>query len=266
MGKRNLIYTICTFKADVYIPMIRVWLKSLLAYSDPRDFDLLFITNDLNEKEILAIKDLYKFSHTLMKVPNDYDLASALFRKFDIIDYSPMAKYDKVLFLDCDIIIQKNIATIFDLQPILEKGILYASKEENSSHENIFWSLGNYKPAQLDFFRRENIKCFNSGTFMFKPCAKMTGYFKKLRKFARKYENKHFYDQSFLNYFFNARKAANTTLMEGRVKIFAEVEKCYKNEVILHYAGIERYKEKEIMMNASFDRLQRGECDTINQS
>ena len=241
----NLVYTLVNYNTKDYIEMFKIFLKSLVYFSKP-NFELLIITDDITKSKIQKIKEIKEIKkvHYLI-VPFDNDLYHALLRKCDITEFKGFNDYDKIMYLDCDIIVQNDINKLFDIVKA-QPNKLYAPAE--GTLDGKYWTLNSYKKDDFERLRKNGINSFNSGTMLFKPSEQMKRHFQNVKKLALDYKGKHFYDQTFLNYYFNTNKISSTKYISDYVLLFPDVSKYYPYKTILHIAGIGRYKEKAKIM------------------
>ena len=157
------------------------------------------------------------------------------------------------MYVDCDVLVQRDLMDVFKNTPI-NKGVLYAPAE--GTLKGKFWYLDAYKESNVARLTKEGTKSFNSGTFMFIPTKTFLKHFENVKLFAMNYKGKeHFYDQSFINYYFNINGISSTKYISDVVKIFPEKEMYYPKKYIIHFAGIGRYLEKTKIMNEYLDKL-----------
>ena len=252
--KKYLLYVLVNYNIKYYIKMFKIFLKSLVLFSDMSSFDLMIITDERSEEYIKNIKELNKFTYDVLIRPDEEDLKHSLLRKFDIAHYEKFMDYSRILYIDIDVIVQKDIKNIFKSVPKLLSNTLYATKE--GTLEGRYWYLNSYHESNIEKLKKEKIDSFNSGMFMFKPDAKMKKHFLKLKTFAENYYEKNgeksvesFFDQSFMNYYFNINRLSNTEYMNEMYVMFPDTDKYYPNKTVLHIAGLGRYKEKSKIMN-----------------
>jgi lipopolysaccharide biosynthesis glycosyltransferase len=164
-----------------------------------------------------------------------------------------VTRYNKVLYLDCDIIVQADLMELFKKLPI-EKNVLYAPQE--GTLDGTFWYLDKYTNSNIARLTSEGTKSFNSGTFMFVPTNKFIKHFENVKNQGEQYTGKkHFYDQSFFNYYFNINNLSSTAFISDATRIFPESDKYYPNKYIIHFAGIGRYLEKTKIMKRYLNNL-----------
>jgi lipopolysaccharide biosynthesis glycosyltransferase len=173
-------------------------------------------------------------------------LYHALLNKCEIANYKEANKYKKIMYLDCDIIVQCDLTELLKNIPI-KPDLLYAPAEGTLTGE--YWYLNAYKDSNIERLEKDKVKSFNSGTFIFIPTKTFLTHFKNVKKLGETFKGeKHFYDQSFLNYYFNINNLSSTDFITDMVIIFPDPEKFYPNKCILHFAGLGRYMEKSKIM------------------
>lgn len=226
--------------------MFRMFAKGLSLFS-PSGYDLVIITDSDTQKEIAKIRDLKKLTGKVdyLIVNKDVDLHQALLRKFDIFKYDKIMDYEKVMYLDCDIVVQDDLCKMF--RSVRTKtGRLYAPAE--GTIDGKYWGLDAYRKEDYITLKKKGVKSFNSGTFMFVPDQDMKDHFMAAKRFALSYDRRHFYDQSFFNYYFNMKRLSATQGITRYVQLFPDTTQIYPDKIILHVAGIARYKKKTKMM------------------
>lgn len=258
----NLIYTLVNFRTQHYLQMFKVFVDSLASFSNLETFDMLVITDKATKPLIENIRNMKKFRQVYyLLVPSDDNLSHALLdnlshallRKFDIAQFNMLTSYDKVLYLDCDIIVQKDVNILFN-KIALEKNKLYAMAEGPLTGK--YWSLNAYQPSNIERLEKAHVKAFNSGTFLFAPSHEMSNHFKAVKELALSYKGNHFYDQSFMNYYFNTKGLSVTLPLLARyIKLFPDQNTLYPTKVILHFAGLGRYESKHRIMKAYLTKL-----------
>lgn len=249
----NLIYTVVNYHTTEYIKMFHLFIRSLFKTSNLDNIHIMIITDAQTKKKLTRLMEV-KMLHNLhfLEVPKDRDLFHVLLRKFDISLFPSLLNYDKVMYLDCDILVQRDVGILFNSVDF-QLNKLYAMAE--GPIEGRYWTLDLYKTSQLKRLHEKHVTGFNSGTFMFIPTIAMKHHFTALKELALQYDGNHFYDQSFMNYYFNTKGIAVTPpILSRHIKLFPDPNKRYPRKVILHFAGIGRYKEKAKMMEDYYEK------------
>jgi Glycosyl transferase family 8 len=248
---RDLVYTLVTFDPTLYVNLIKIFLRSICLFSS-RDFDILIITDCKTHRLIESLPEAKALSLLYLDVAVDDDLFHALLRKLDIVNFGDFLKYRKILYLDCDIIVQHDLCRIFrEVKAV--SNVLYAPEE--GTHDGKFWTLGLYRPIDFIEMKKRGIKSFNSGTFLFIPTREMLGHFKNVKRMAETFRGSHFYDQSFLNYYFNIRGMSSTRYISQFVKMFPDRSRYYPNKTLIHFTGIGDRKSKPGVMKDYFSKV-----------
>lgn len=170
-------------------------------------------------------------------VPDSTTGPIASMNKLRIFDFIDVNEYAKVLYLDTDILVVNSIESYFER--IHEKSMLYAYTEntDQKNHKHLYWSLQNYSEEDYAFFRKENILPFNAGTFGFVSTQEMKENFQNVRDMIATHTGPYFYEQSFLNVYFNTRNKTLRHVFTPDNYIFCpQTGKVYKNAILLHFA------------------------------
>ena len=172
----NLIYYTHGFN-NKYLNMLELSIKSLRYTGNNQDVVVI-----CDEAFVNDCKDALKNYNNIFihSVKNSKSAPEASMNKLKIFDYENINKYNKIFFIDSDIIIHTNLNNIFN--NITEDNILYVKREslKIEDHKNIFWSLQLYTEEQIDNFKRENIFIFNAGQFGFLNSEQMKTHFNNI--------------------------------------------------------------------------------------
>jgi hypothetical protein len=184
-------------------------------------------------------------------------LHEALCSRLYIFEYPHTMKYEKILYLDTDIIIQGNI------QELLAHTIdtkLYAFKEGNIGHP--YWGGEFFDFSQLNL--TPDASGFNSGVLLFRPTSTIKNLFSEIVNHISKSVSHGLPlpdcpDQSLLNYYFIKNDLYNITLMDSLVKIYSkdsDVNMIINGNVICHFTwpigNTENKKQRMIAYYSNF--------------
>lgn len=232
-----LIYTLVTFRKE-YRKMFEIFLQALSSYSG---FTLCVISDNVAWLDGRVNSILVKKEKTLH---------AALLNKFDIFKFPDIMTYNRVLFLDCDIIVRDNIMNLFHAIKA-KPNKLYVPAEGTMDQE--YWTTNAFLPQEIEKYKH---KSFNSGSFMFIPNEQMKIHFENAKKFGMNFTGKTFYDQSIFNYYFNRMNIAQISkYMTDKLQMFPNLESDYKDKLLIHCCGIESYKKKPAFMRRIYKKL-----------
>ena len=156
--KKNIVYC-CVFYNKDYFKLLHLLLVSLRFFSDYDNgtYDFLVITHESMVDEVNKLMDIFKiniFIHTF----NFNTIFQSACARLHIFEYPLISNYEKILYIDTDIIIKKNLSPLFDVS---YNDLLYGFKSGNI---NSF----NFGKQFFDFTTIDSsLTGFNSGTLLF---------------------------------------------------------------------------------------------------
>jgi hypothetical protein len=250
-SERNLIY-ICVFGKEEYIQLTNLLLHSLYLYGNINNSttNLLVYTNS-NFKNIIKKTNYWIKYFNINFIINDSIISKldACKSRFDIFNFDLSNKYNNILYLDTDIIINNDINLIFDL---CKEDKLYASYEagfkiDDPLHGNN-WGKRLFTEEELNKIEDKN--GFNSGVLLFKNGANVRKIFNNILKDTRNLIETEIYDQEFLNYHFITASLVDKYLLEVYTKNICNnpVGDLNYNKIILHFY-VQGFDEKLKIMN-----------------
>jgi len=237
LNTKNLIYF--SVFGEEYVKLFNLCILSLIKTTNNFNFDILVITDDDTQKLLLNNKFNIKFLKT--SKPNDGIEASM--KKLLIYEFCDVKNYKNILFLDSDIIIINDINEILD-----------ASLNEKIEVTEGFISKNNLNDGTIDnsFFYGLNFDAqpsfgFNAGQFLFKNTEKNLLNFKNIEWLTSVWPGQFFYEQSFMNYYFNKfnllsfnklnKKISYPFILQGKNFIPPSEKRHKDSDIILHFAG-----------------------------
>ncbi len=227
----NLVYSYVTGKA-IYIDTMLL-MASLLPQDPPYDFVVL-----LDEKldTWWNRRRLRRAGLTPYRLPyrTQWD---RWFNKFRVFEYIGVEAYDKILYLDSDILANLPLESLFAVD--FPKDHLCVVHEVDDPTGD-YWSLDDqpYSDDELVFLERHGLGGFNAGTMLLHQNTAMRRHFADILEFAREYlasGKTALTDQPFVNYHFNRLAAVNYGLTP-HVRLWPEHDEAYPDRLI-HFLG-----------------------------
>jgi len=255
----SLVYFTVGFNPD-YIRLLYLAIKSLRKRNT---VDIMVICD---ESMVEKCSDSLKEFSNINVVPceNSTDAPNSSMKKLQIFKYD-LSKYSTILFIDSDILIGRTLDYFFDG---ITENKLYAGDEGVYTYINLhnfkFHSFLNYTDQELFFLRKNNIKAFNCGFFGFLNNSVMKEHFDNILEMVRTHVGEFYYEQSFMNVYFNLRNLTNTKLINKNNYILGfSVEEYtvlnminyryrYKNRVV-HFAYFPGSQNKLNKMKKNWD-------------
>ena len=134
-SNKTVIYS-CVFFNEMYLNLINLLLTSYKLFGNfSEDIDYLIICNPNFQTKIQAIFDNLNINGKIWCLDLNTKF-EACYSRLKIFDYPNINLYNKILYLDCDILVTNSINNILDFQ--LENK-LYALKEGNTNHP--YWPM-----------------------------------------------------------------------------------------------------------------------------
>jgi FkbM family methyltransferase len=209
-GSRNLVYLGVFFNRD-YLELLKILLISVKLFSPTalQSIDFLIMTSSDFASDVQQISEDVGVPLKLMFLDTNR-LKGAAFARLYIFEYEHIMSYEKILYLDTDIVIQGNLMNVFE-EPLEDK--LYAMKEGTIEHEI-------HGGRWFDFSKVDkNTVGINSGILLFKATETMKGIFSEiivhvdeLRATGKPMPSCE--DQAFINYHFIKADKYDNKLME----------------------------------------------------
>jgi hypothetical protein len=204
---KNLVYLGVFFNKE-YIELLRIFLVTAKLYSSLDCIDFLIFTSEDFAADIQALSTLVGIP-LLMKFFSFNSVHEASCSRPFIFDYENAMAYDKIMYLDTDIIVQGDLMNIFN-EPIEDK--IYGMKEGTIEHEihGGWW----FDFTTID----KNTVAMNGGILLFKPTESIRGIFNDINAHVKDIKDTgkpmpQCADQPFVNYhFIKANKYDNRML------------------------------------------------------
>ena len=125
--------------SDYYVPYLSVVLESLYEHSDKnRNYDIIILNKDISEKRMQVLSTQFIADNISIRF---YDINEMLVGKnfyygdvavesyFRVFLPDVLECYEKVVFLDCDVIVNRDIANLYDID--IETSYLAAVRDFN---------------------------------------------------------------------------------------------------------------------------------------
>ena len=215
-----------------YVYMLSLLAKSIFLYGNIDDDTDILIYTSSKFKRIIENSSYYSPRRIRFFINNSIDtIDKACKSRLDLFDYKYIDKYDKILYLDTDILVQKNINFIFDL---IQENKIYALGEGNiEQDENDYF--GGKSLFKNDASKYADKTAFNSGVMLFNNCIEIKNLFRRIQIHMIQDKSAKFNDQPYIVY--NAKKydLVNNTKLNDYIELTNKLPTTTKP--ILHISG-----------------------------
>lgn len=225
----NCIYC-CVFSQRKYIDMFGLFLESIMRYGNiNNNVEILVYTSSLFRNEIL-----YKYNYLKLQfeINDDYtDINQACKARLDLFEFKCINKYHKILYLDTDIIVKKDINVLFNLYI---EDIIYAVEEGRIDDNNDYWGRTLFEDSCVEYSDKT---AFSTGIMLFKNCDKVSDLFSIIKKHIK--EKPVFfctYDQPYI--IFNAFRHNMYNNKILKLYVVNNDSNVYSDKIIHHFPGV----------------------------
>lgn len=242
-GNKNLLYYTIFDCGSGFKHIIDYNLNTIHETTSAKNFDVLFITDEPT-KTILESLSVTQFFNTKYHVISEKitDGVLASIQKLKIYDFQEIDNYNKILFIDADTVAIKNINSTFTLDVSSNSFEVSKYTFAVSNPFNMIHSLKSFSLDELNYAVRNNVKPFNAGQFMFKNTLKMRKHFENVNWLYDIWPGSYFYEQSFLNYYFNiAAKNKTNNVLDKHIALFnfkTPLSSFYNSDISLVHLAI----------------------------
>lgn len=220
----------CIFNQDKYIDMFYLLLESIFIYGNLDDTVHVLVYT--STPFMNTIKQSHLFNDKIIFELNDtYDTIKKSCRsRYDIFNLPSVSNYNKILYLDTDILVKNDIMKVFE---VCKENILYTLEEGEINSDTNFWGkqlFGN----EINNYTDKT--AFTSGILLFNNCEIIKNLFNKtLETMNTNNESFVLNDQPFLVYnAFNSKIYNNKCLKSFAVNNDNNI---HSNKVIHHFPG-----------------------------
>jgi len=184
---------VCVFNNEKYVDMVFILLESIFIYGnlDENTDILLYTTTPFMNK----IKESHLYNDKIKFEINDTynNLDKACKARLDLFNLPSIKNYNKMLYLDTDIIIKDDMNKVFD---VCTEDILYVLEEGTIDSKTNFWGKSLFGNEINNYVDKS---AFTSGILLFNNCEKMKELFNKIN--VHIINNHHFFhDQPHIVY------------------------------------------------------------------
>ena len=222
---------VCVFNQEKYVDMFFLLLESILIYGNLDDNTHILVYTSTQFMNIIKQSHLFNDEKIKFEINDTYnDIDKACKARLDLFNLHSIKHYNKILYLDTDILVKDNINKVFD---VCEEDILYVLEEAEINSNTDYWG----KSLFGDEINNYNDKsAFSSGILLFKNCEKIRDLFDKINEdiYKRPY-NFACYDQPYIVYNAFKYNLYNNKVLKSLV--VNNDNNIYSDKVIHHFPG-----------------------------
>lgn len=173
----NVIFC-CVFNHEKYVDMFLLLLESIFIYGNlDNNINILVYTSTAFMNRIKQ-SNLFNDEKIKFEINDNYNnIEKSCKARLDLFNLPSIKNYNKVLYLDTDILVKDNINKVFD---VCKNDILYVLEEGSIDSNTDFWGKSLFGKEEISNY--DDKTAFTSGILLFNNCEKIKDLFNKINK------------------------------------------------------------------------------------
>lgn len=242
-----------------YLNLTLYCLHSIFYYSSLKNVDILIMCDQEYSKYVVEKIGQHDNIIVYVTSPNENGVQASM-RKIEIVLIPILHKYKKILYLDSDIVVLDDITKLFEEE--LKDDIVYFKDEKNYDFTSLYYGLKSYSSEQLQKFKKDGRRPLNGGQFLFQNTLTNRKHFLNILSLMSTWTEEFFYEQSFINHYFNTCDKFDVSLLERYVDFLnsgpdstPDTERTNHDAIIVHCVNHEMpYMSKLHNMKSVFSK------------
>ena len=221
---------VCVFNQEKYVDMFFLLLESIFIYGNLEDNTHILVYTSTPLANIIKQSHLFneKIKFEINDTYNNIDKACKA--RLDLFNLHSITNYNKILYLDTDILVKDDINKVFN---VCEEDILYVLEEGEINSDTEFWGKSLFGNELNNY---EDKTGFTSGILLLNNCEKIKDLFNKINEdiIQRSYYS-FFYDQPYIVYNAFKYNLYNKKILKSLV--VNNDNNIHSDKVIHHFPG-----------------------------
>jgi lipopolysaccharide biosynthesis glycosyltransferase len=230
--------------------MFYLLLESILIYGNLGDNTKILVYTSTIFMNIIKKSHLFNSEILDFEINDKYtDLKAACESRLDLFTLDSITKYNKIIYLDIDILVKDDINKVFD---VCKKDILYVLEEGEIHDVSDYWGNTLFGDEVINYTDKT---AFTSGILLFNNCANIKSLFNKIKEdIANRPYHFSCYDQPYIVY-----NAFKYNLYDNKILKLLLVNNdhnIHSDKVIHHFpGGLGNYYHKIVSMNTFLNSI-----------
>jgi O-methyltransferase len=246
---------VCVFNQEKYADMFLILLQSICIYGDLNYNTTILVYTSTSFMNKIKQSHLFNDENIKFEINDTYnDIDKACKAKLDVFKLYSIKNYNKILYLDTDILVKGCINRVFD---VCKEDILYVLEEGEINNDNDYWGnslFGN----EINNYNDKT--AFTSGILLFNNCEKIRDVFNKINEdISNRPHNFSCYDQPYIVYNAFKYNMYNNKVLKSLIyndSIWTTNIGMNNDNIIHHFlGGIAAYEQKVVNMTNFLNNL-----------
>jgi predicted O-methyltransferase YrrM len=223
---------ITVFNQAKYIDMFYMLLESIFIYGELNETTHILVYTSTSFMNIIKNSSLFNSEKIKFEINDTYNnIDKACKARLDLFNLPTITNYNKILYLDTDILVKDNINKVFD---VCKEDILYVLQESNLNDSDQYFGGKTLFGSEINNYA--DISAFTSGILLFNNCETIKDLFNNINNdmINRPY---HFscYDQPYIVYNAFKYNLYNNKILKSLV--VNGDKNIHSDKVIHHFPG-----------------------------
>jgi hypothetical protein len=244
----------CVFLQEKYIDMFYLLLESILMYGKLDDNTNILVYTSTQFMNKIKQNHLFNAKKIKFEINDTYNnVDKACKSRLDLFNLLSITNYDKVLYLDTDILVKDDINKVFN---VCKEDTLYALEEGEINSDSDYWGASLFG---REIYNYNDKTAFSSGVLLFNNCEKIQDLFQKINEDISN-RPRYFacYDQPYIVYNAFKYNLYNNKVLKSLVVCYDY--NIYSDKVIHHFPGDPGNAQKKINPMTTFlDSLKKND-------
>jgi lipopolysaccharide biosynthesis glycosyltransferase len=165
---------VCVFNQEKYVDMFFLLLESIFIYGNLDDNTNILVYTSTTFMNMIKQSHLFNNEKIKFEINDTYDnIDKACKARLDFFNLPSIVNYNKILYLDTDILVKDNINKVFD---VCKEDILYVLEEGEIRYSTDYWGKSLFGNEVNNY---DDKSAFTSGILLFNNCEKIKDLFNK---------------------------------------------------------------------------------------
>jgi len=177
----------CVFNQEKYIDMFFVLLESIFIYGDLDDNTNILVYTSTPFMNKIKKSHLFDDKKIIFEINDTYnEIDKACKARLDLFNLPSITNYNKILYLDTDVVVKDAINKVFnvckeDILYVLEEGVIHSNDDDDDDDDgnDDYWGKSLFGNEINNY---EDKTAFTSGILLFNNCEKIKDLFNKINE------------------------------------------------------------------------------------
>ena len=236
----------CVFNKEKYVDMFFLFLESIFIYGNLDENTRILVYTSTTFMNMIKQSHLLNDEKIKFEINDTYDnISKACNARLDFFNLHSVKNYNKILYLDTDILVKDEINKVFD---VCKEDILYVLEEGEIHSDTDYWGKTLFGNEVNNYHDKS---AFTSGILLFNNCEKIKDLFNKINEdiIKRPYDFS-CYDQPYIIY--NAFKCNLYNNKILKTLVVNNDNNIHSDKIIHHFPGYPGVYQHKIFHMTTF--------------